>query len=146
MIRIEVLRTPEQRFEDLPDYPFTPHYVEVDAGDAAGTGLRVHYVDERPSDPANASGETVLLLHGEPSWSYLYRHVIPPLLAAGHRCVAPDLVGFGKSDECDQNPWDGIRLPSGVPAFLVMLPQVRPHTSVDVAAVDETANTHPNRH
>jgi haloalkane dehalogenase len=99
MIRIDVLRTPEARFEDLPDYPFTPHYVEVDAGDAAGTRLRVHYVDERPSETAKASGETVLLLHGEPSWSYLYRHVIPPLLAAGHRCIAPDLVGFGRSDK-----------------------------------------------
>jgi haloalkane dehalogenase len=96
---MKVLRTPEARFEDLPDYPFTPHYVEIDARDGAGTRLRVHYVDERPSDPAKASGETVLLLHGEPSWSYLYRHVIPPLVAEGHRCVAPDLVGFGKSDK-----------------------------------------------
>ncbi|WP_433170198.1 haloalkane dehalogenase [Actinoallomurus sp. CA-150999] len=94
-----VLRTPEERFQDLSDYPFTPHYVEIDAGDGAGTRLRVHYVDERPADPAKASGETVLLLHGEPSWSYLYRHVIPPLVAAGHRCVAPDLVGFGRSDK-----------------------------------------------
>jgi haloalkane dehalogenase len=99
MNRIEVLRTPEARFADLPDYPFTPHYVEIGAGDAAGTRLRVHYVDERPGDPAKASGETILLLHGEPSWSYLYRHVMGPLLAAGHRCVAPDLVGFGKSDK-----------------------------------------------
>jgi haloalkane dehalogenase len=96
---MKVLRTPEARFEDLPDYLFTPHYVEIDAGDGARTRLRVHYVDERPGDPAKASGETVLLLHGEPSWSYLYRRVIPPLVAAGHRCVAPDLVGFGKSDK-----------------------------------------------
>ncbi|MFC4586770.1 haloalkane dehalogenase [Sphaerisporangium corydalis] len=88
-----VLRTPEDRFENLPDYPFEPHYVEVDEG-----RLRVHYLDERPKDPA-ASGETVLLLHGNPSWSYLYRHIIPPLVAAGHRCVAVDLVGFGKSDK-----------------------------------------------
>jgi len=57
---MKVLRTPEARFEDLPDYPFTPHYVEIDAGDAAGTRLRVHYVDERPSEQAKASGETVL--------------------------------------------------------------------------------------
>jgi haloalkane dehalogenase len=92
---MKVLRTPEARFANLPDYPFTPHYAEIDAG----TRLRVHYVDERPSDPAKASRETVLLLHGEPSWSYLYRHVIPPLVAAGHRCIAPDLVGFGKSDK-----------------------------------------------
>ena len=59
----------------------------------------MHYVDERPSDPAKASGETIVLLHGNPSWSYLYRHVIPPLVAAGHRCVAVDLVGSGKSDK-----------------------------------------------
>jgi haloalkane dehalogenase len=94
-----VLRTPETRFDGLPDYPFAPHYVEIGSGDGSGIPLRVHYVDERPSDPAQASGETILLLHGEPSWSFLYRHVIPPLVAAGHRCVAPDLVGFGKSDK-----------------------------------------------
>ncbi|MFI5695939.1 haloalkane dehalogenase [Kribbella sp. NPDC051586] len=93
---IEVRRTPDARFDGLRDYPFEPHYVDIDAGD--GSGLRVHYVDEQP-DPAAASGETVLLLHGEPTWSYLYRHVIPPLVAAGHRCIAPDLVGFGKSDK-----------------------------------------------
>src|SRR6266498_1715707 len=96
---MKVLRTPEARFEDLPDYPFTPNYVEIDAGDGASTPLRVHYLDERPSETAKASGETVLLLHGEPSWSYLYRHVMGPLLVAGHRCVAPDLVGFGRSDK-----------------------------------------------
>ena len=95
---IDFRRTPDARFEGLLDYPFEPHYVDIDAADDAGTELRVHYLDERP-DPANASGETVLLLHGEPTWSYLYRHVIPPLVAAGHRCVAPDLVGFGKSDK-----------------------------------------------
>ncbi|MDP4505394.1 haloalkane dehalogenase [Nonomuraea turcica] len=85
------MRTPEARFHDLPDYPFASHYVEI--GQAR---LRMHYIDETPADP---SGETVLLLHGNPSWSYLYRHVIPPLVAAGHRCVAPDLIGFGKSDK-----------------------------------------------
>jgi haloalkane dehalogenase len=95
---IAVRRTPDARFDGLAGYPFAPHYLEIDAGDGAGTRLRVHYVDERP-DPAHASGETVLLLHGEPTWSYLYRHVIPPLVAAGHRCIAPDLVGFGKSDK-----------------------------------------------
>lgn len=89
-------RTPDARFEALLDYPFEPHYLDIDAGD--GSPLRMHYLDERP-DPATASGETVLLLHGEPTWSYLYRHVIPPLVAAGHRCIAPDLVGFGKSDK-----------------------------------------------
>jgi haloalkane dehalogenase len=95
---IDSHRTPDARFNGLPDYPFEPHYVAIDAGDDAGTQLRVHYIDEQPS-PAEASGETVLLLHGEPTWSYLYRHIIPPLVAAGHRCVAPDLVGFGKSDK-----------------------------------------------
>lgn len=95
----KVLRTPESRFEGLSDYPFIPHYIEIDAGDGAGTRLRVHYIDERPGDPAEASGETILLLHGNPSWSYLYRRVIPPLVAAGHRCVALDLVGMGKSDK-----------------------------------------------
>ena len=95
----KVLRTPEGRFANLPDYPFTPHYARIRLGDGSGTELRMHYVDERPSDPAKASGETIVLLHGNPSWSYLYRHVIPPLVAAGHRCVAVDLVGFGKSDK-----------------------------------------------
>jgi haloalkane dehalogenase len=92
-----VARTLDERFVELADYPFKPHYVAVDAGD--GSKLRVHYLDERPSDPAKASGETVLLLHGNPTWSYLYRMVIPPLVAAGHRCVAVDLVGMGKSDK-----------------------------------------------
>jgi len=83
----EHLRTPEERFTDLPDSPFAANYVDID-------GLRMHYVDEGPRD-----GPVVLLLHGEPSWSYLYRHMIPPLAAAGLRVVAPDLVGFGKSDK-----------------------------------------------
>jgi haloalkane dehalogenase len=87
---LRVLRTPESRFADLPDYPFESHYVEV------SSGVRMHYLDERPETP---SGETVLFLHGNPTWSYLYRHVIPPLVAAGHRCVAVDLIGFGKSDK-----------------------------------------------
>jgi len=81
------LRTPDSRFESLPDYDFAPHYVEVD-------GLRMHYVDEGARD-----GDVVLLLHGEPSWSYLYRHMIPPLRDAGFRVIAPDLPGFGKSDK-----------------------------------------------
>ncbi|TLQ47837.1 haloalkane dehalogenase [Streptomyces marianii] len=92
---MRILRTPDDRFSDLPDYPFAPSYTEVAAGDGSGDTLRVHYVDEGTS----ASGETVLLLHGEPSWSYLYRHMIPVLAGAGHRCIAPDLVGFGKSDK-----------------------------------------------
>jgi haloalkane dehalogenase len=93
---MHVLRTPDDRFDDLPGYPFDPHYAEIDAGDGHGTTLRAHYVDESAGQP---SGETVLLLHGEPTWSYLWRNVIPPLVAAGHRCVAPDLVGFGRSDK-----------------------------------------------
>jgi len=83
----EHLRTPDHRFESLPDYDFAANYVDID-------GLRMHYVDEGPRD-----GAIVLLLHGEPSWSYLYRHMIPPLRDAGHRVIAPDLVGFGKSDK-----------------------------------------------
>lgn len=94
----KVLSTPPQRFADLPDYPFQPHYVPVNLGDGSPTTVRLHYIDERP-DTAAASGETILLLHGNPSWSYLYRHVIPPLVAAGHRCVAVDLVGMGRSDK-----------------------------------------------
>ena len=81
------VRTPDARFENLPDFDFAPHYVDID-------GLRMHYVDEGPRD-----GEIVLLLHGEPSWCYLYRHMIPPLAAAGLRVVAPDLIGFGRSDK-----------------------------------------------
>jgi haloalkane dehalogenase len=89
---MNVLRTPDDRFDGLPGYSFEPHYAEVDDGD--GGTLRVHYLDEGPADAA-----PVLLMHGEPSWSYLYRGVIPALVAAGHRCIAPDLVGFGRSDK-----------------------------------------------
>src|SRR2546428_9183894 len=80
-----VHRTPEERFADLPGFPFEPRYAEVD-------GLRMHRVDE-------GDGEPILLLHGEPTWSYLYRSMIPPLVAAGYRCVAPDYFGFGRSDK-----------------------------------------------
>src|SRR5258705_1258090 len=89
---MDVLRTPDERFAGLPDFPFAPHYVEVDSGD--GGKLRMHYLDEGPSD-----GEVVLLLHGEPSWSYLYRWMIPVLADAGLRAMALDLVGFGRSDK-----------------------------------------------
>ena len=89
---MDVLRTPDERFANLPDFPFEPHYIEVDSG--AGTTLRIHYLDEGPRD-----GEVVLLLHGEPSWSYLYRKMIPVLVDAGLRAVAIDLVGFGRSDK-----------------------------------------------
>lgn len=91
----KVVRTPSRRFDGLPDYPFNPNYVAV--GDRPG--LRMHYIDERPGRGVKPSGETIVLLHGNPSWSYLWRHVIPPLVAAGHRCIAPDLIGFGKSDK-----------------------------------------------
>ncbi|MBC7505976.1 MAG: haloalkane dehalogenase [Sandarakinorhabdus sp.] len=90
---MQVLRTPDARFEALEDYAFAPHYSTVtDAATAAP--LRIHRIDEGPADAA-----PVLLMHGEPSWSYLYRHFVPPLVAAGHRVVAPDLIGFGKSDK-----------------------------------------------
>jgi haloalkane dehalogenase len=89
---MDVLRTPDERFTDLPAYPFSPHYLEVADGDDGE--LRVHYVDEGP-----AGADPVLLLHGEPSWSFLYRKMIPIVVAAGHRAVAPDLVGFGRSDK-----------------------------------------------
>jgi len=88
------LRTPDERFVGLPDFPFDPHYLDVSAGDGSGDSLRLHYLDEGP-----AAADPVLLMHGEPSWSFLYRHMIPSLVAAGHRCVAPDLIGFGRSDK-----------------------------------------------
>jgi haloalkane dehalogenase len=89
---MEKLRTPDDRFASLPGYPFAPRYLEVPDGE--GGELRVHYVDEGPPD-----ADPVLLLHGEPSWSFLYRKMIPVITAAGHRAVAPDLVGFGRSDK-----------------------------------------------
>jgi haloalkane dehalogenase len=89
---MKVLRTPDERFAALPGFEFAPHYVEVRADD--DTTLRVHYVDEGPT-----GGQVVLLLHGEPSWSYLYRLMIPVLVDAGLRAVAIDLVGFGRSDK-----------------------------------------------
>ena len=85
---MDVLRTPDDRFENLPDYPFEPHFTTL------ADGLRVHHVDEGPRDAS-----PVLMLHGEPSWSYLYRSMVPVLAQAGLRAVAPDLVGFGKSDK-----------------------------------------------
>lgn len=81
------IRTPEHRFEGLQDFPFQPHYLDIDS-------MRQHYIDEGSKDR-----EPVLMLHGEPSWSYLYRHMIPPIVAAGFRAIAPDLIGFGRSDK-----------------------------------------------
>ena len=89
---MDTVRTPDDRFAELPDYPFEPHYAEISDGEDGI--LRVHYLDEGPPDAA-----PVLLMHGEPSWSFLYRHMIAPLVDAGHRVVVPDLVGFGRSDK-----------------------------------------------
>ena len=85
---MKILRTPEHRFASLPDYPYAPNYLEV------APGLRMHYVEAGPSD-----APPVLLMHGEPTWSYLYRHMIPRIAAAGLRAIAPDLIGFGRSDK-----------------------------------------------
>jgi haloalkane dehalogenase len=89
---MNVLRTPDERFANLPDFPFEPNYVTI--ADGEGGELRVHYLDEGPRD-----ANPVLLMHGEPSWAFLYRSMIPVLVAAGHRCIVPDLVGFGRSDK-----------------------------------------------
>ncbi len=89
---MQILRTPDDRFVGLPGYDFAPHYLTVT--DADGTDLRIHYLDEGPRDAA-----PVLLMHGEPSWSYLYRNFVPYLVERGHRVIAPDLIGFGKSDK-----------------------------------------------
>ncbi|TGK20521.1 haloalkane dehalogenase [Leptospira stimsonii] len=85
---MEILRTPDSAFDNLPGYKFQPNYYQIQ-------NLRMHYVDEGKKD----ASETILLLHGEPSWSFLYRKMIPPLAAAGYRVIAPDLIGFGKSDK-----------------------------------------------
>lgn len=92
MSDIEALRTPDDRFSNLPGYGFDPHYID----DLPGyEGLRVHYLDEGPSD----ADRVLLCLHGQPSWSYLYRKMIPHLVASGARVIAPDWLGFGKSDK-----------------------------------------------
>lgn len=88
----EILRTPDERFANLPGYPFSPHYVEALEG---YHGFRMHYLDEGPKDAKNV----FLCLHGEPTWSYLYRKMVPVFTASGHRAVAPDLFGFGRSDK-----------------------------------------------
>ena len=82
-----VLRTPDERFENLQDYPFEANYMEID-------GLRIHYLDEGPKD-----ADPIILFHGEPTWSYLFRKMIPVFTTAGHRVIVPDMVGFGKSDK-----------------------------------------------
>jgi len=90
---MEILRTPEDRFADLADFPYDPRYTDVASGEGDAT-LRVAHVEDGPDD-----GPVVLMLHGEPSWSFLYRKMIPRLAAEGLRAVAPDLVGFGRSDK-----------------------------------------------
>ena len=92
------LRTPDERFKDLPDWPYAPKWLEP-----LGDGLRMHFIDEGPRDAV----ATVLCLHGNPSWGYLYRHMIPEFLAAGLRVVAPDLIGFGRSDKPADEAWHG---------------------------------------
>jgi len=87
----DVFRTPDERFADLPGFAYEPHYVDVD-------GLRLHHLDE-------GSGPTVLCFHGEPSWSYLYRHMLDALVAAGNRVVCPDMAGFGRSDKPTDEDW-----------------------------------------
>jgi len=89
---MKILRTPDERFTNLPRFSFEPHYVEVADGD--GARPRIAYIDEGPTDAA-----PILLMHGEPSWSYLYRNIVSLLAARGHRVLAPDLVGFGRSDK-----------------------------------------------
>jgi haloalkane dehalogenase len=91
---MQTLRTPDERFAGLPDYSFAPHYAEID-------GLRMHYIDEGPRD----AQVTALCLHGQPSWSYLYRKMLPVFTAAGLRVVAPDWFGFGRSDKPDEDTW-----------------------------------------
>ena len=88
---MDVFRTPDEHFDDLPGYSFEPHYAEVD-------GLRLHYVDEGDGDP-------VVCFHGEPSWAYLYRKMVPPLVAGGQRVVCPDYAGFGRSDKPTDRDW-----------------------------------------
>ncbi|HEV2873590.1 MAG TPA: alpha/beta fold hydrolase, partial [Thermoleophilaceae bacterium] len=87
----DVFRTPDERFEDLPGYGFAPHWHDAD-------GLRLHYVDEGEGDP-------VVCFHGEPTWAYLYRRMLPPLTAAGHRVICPDYPGFGRSDKPTERGW-----------------------------------------
>ncbi|MFO0350498.1 MAG: haloalkane dehalogenase, partial [Alphaproteobacteria bacterium] len=89
---MKILRTPDDRFVNLPDFNYVPHYTTV--RDQDGTEIRIHHIDEGPRD-----GKPILLMHGNPTWSYLYRKMIGPLAAAGHRVIAVDLVGCGRSDK-----------------------------------------------
>ena len=91
---MKTIRTPDDRFDDLPGFPYAPNYAEVSPDGTNGATLRVKYLDEGPAD-----ADPIVLMHGEPTWSYLYRHMIGPLVDAGHRVIAPDMVGFGRSDK-----------------------------------------------
>jgi haloalkane dehalogenase len=95
---MEILRTPEERFASLPGFAFAPHYVAHLPG---FEGIRIHYLDEGPQ----AAKQVFLCLHGEPTWSYIYRKMIPVFSAAGHRSVAPDFIGFGRSDKQWMTPF-----------------------------------------
>ena len=88
---MDVFRTPDERFQGLPGYDFDPHYADVD-------GLRLHYVDE-------GSGRPIICFHGEPTWAYLYRKMLRPLVEAGHRVICPDMAGFGRSDKPTDRGW-----------------------------------------
>lgn len=110
-----VLRTPEERFADLPDFPFAPHYLTVPDADLGP--LRMHYLDE-----GEARCGTVLMLHGEPSWSFLYRKLVPPVAAAGWRCIVPDHIGFGRSDKpAERGIFDAARFVGWMRAFIEAL-------------------------
>jgi haloalkane dehalogenase len=91
---VDVFRTPDERFDGLPGFDFEPHYAEVD-------GLRLHYVDEG----SNGSNAPIVCFHGEPSWSFLYRRMLGPLVEGGHRVICPDLAGFGRSDKPTDRDW-----------------------------------------
>lgn len=111
-------RTPDARFANLPGYTFAPHYLDW-------RGLRVHYLDEGPR-----GAPVMLLLHGEPTWSYLYRQIIPRFVAAGHRCIAPDLIGFGKSDKVTDDAWYVIERHCETLRFLIEALELRRITLV----------------
>jgi len=95
---VEVFRTPDERFAGLPGYPFEPNYAELD-------GLRLHYLDELPQDGSSDGRSPIVCFHGTPTWSYLYRRMLPPLVAAGHRVICPDYAGFGRSDKPTERGW-----------------------------------------
>jgi haloalkane dehalogenase len=101
MSPVPIIRTPDSKFDGLVDFPYAPNYLDID-------GLRMHYVDEGPRDAPVA-----LMMHGMPTWSYLYRSIIPGMLAAGYRCVAPDHIGFGRSDKVTDPGWYSIARHSG---------------------------------